>query len=103
MLGTKFYRAFKKFRFEHGMANYLPDTNDCDDAATDFRRGVNICHKPDAPFAVGEIWFKQRRGGLHAINVANIDGEGWKFIEPQAFKIVELTGEEIGSICFVRF
>jgi len=57
----------------------------------------------DGP-AIAEVWFKQDKGGHHAINAIIIGKKAQlRFFEPQTCRFLKLSDKERKSIYFVRF
>jgi len=108
-LQGKFYKAFREYLNEVAELGYWVAENwDCDDWAAEFRCHASKCHartrrNSGEGIAVGEVWYTQKKGGGHAINIAIVGGNKVIFIEPQTGKILRLTEGEKCSAWFVRF
>ena len=80
---------------------------DCDDFARTFAVWAvleNAQRTKDAEgIAVGELFYRRRDGGGHAINVAVLEDKKTLYIEPQTGRPIRLNKDEVGSIWFVRF
>jgi len=99
---------FREVSFHFGVNNYVPEVSDCDDFASRYRIGMQICRgrmMKGNPIAVCELWYEMRGGqGGHAINGIYVnDPAKLIFIEPQTCEEVDLTKNEMKSIWFVRF
>lgn len=78
--------------------------NDCDNFARAYAQSCEDCHaitagNTDEGLAVGQFYYHQDIGGVHAI-VAAITEKGLTFIEPQTGAVLKLTDKEI-STCFL--
>jgi hypothetical protein len=100
---------FVVFLNELGFTKWEKNNSDCDDfskAFTVFLKSYLKKLYPDvASPAVGEIYYMQKSGGAHAINIIALRGSGGVatigFFEPQLQRFVTLTKKEIESIYFV--
>ena len=100
---------FVVFLEELGFTKWEKNNSDCDDfskAFTVFLKSYLKKLYPDvASPAVGEIYYMQKSGGAHAINIIVLRGSGGVatvgFFEPQTQRFVRLTEKEIESIYFV--
>ena len=119
-LMDKYTEWFKTKQYKLGVQKFADEVNDCDDYSARYRVGAQILNArrlyknvlkqlvgmkmEPCPVAVGEVWYKTRIGGGHAINCAFIDDERTLvFIEPQTCSIVSLNQDELKSMFFVRF
>lgn len=93
-----------------GMSYYETDSNDCDDFARAFTlfckkefRNVSKINKGN--IAVGEFYYKQKKGINHAINFIIVLNEKKEkellFYEPQIKQFIKLSKEEIESCFFI--
>lgn len=91
---------------------YRAEQNDCDDdalmAMVAARRTYFESRKEKRPVALlfGEFHYTRIPGGPHAINcfISRQDGKfKLGFFEPQQWKMVQLTPEEVASCTFCRF
>lgn len=100
---------YLEFLRELGFTNWKKNNSDCDDFSKAFtvflKSYVKKAHPTVASPAVGEIYYTQRTGGAHAINIIvllNSDGSASiGFFEPQIQQFITLTQKEIQSIYFV--
>jgi hypothetical protein len=100
---------FVVFLDELGFTQWEKNNSDCDDFAKAFTVFLKSYLKklyPDvASPAVGEIYYTQKTGGDHAINIIVLRGPKGSttigFFEPQIQRFVTLTKKEIESIFFI--
>lgn len=112
-VSMSFSQALHKLQNALTIQKWLAEANDCDDFARVSAAFAQVLHTntPGRPegtaLAFGEFWYKQDKGGGHAINVVltGRDGEEKievKFYEPQTRKFVQLSEPEKLSAMMVR-
>lgn len=85
------------------LEKWVEENGDCDDKACLYSVLARICHAKTPGSAgtalpVGELWFTQKTGGGHAVNVAVTSDQGVVFIEPQIRKtVLRLHNDEKAS------
>ena len=100
---------FLEFLRELGFTSWEKNNSDCDDFSKAFtvflKSYVKKAHPTVASPAVGEIYYIQKSGNPHAINIIVLaSSKGLPligFFEPQDQRFVHLTKKEISSIYFV--
>lgn len=81
--------------------------NDCDNFARAYAQSCEDCHaitagNTDEGLAVGQFYYHQDIGGVHAI-VAAVTENGLTFIEPQTGAVLKLTDKEISTAFLCLF
>lgn len=100
---------FVEFLHELGFTKWEKNNSDCDDFSKAFtvflKSYVKKIHPTVASPAVGEIYYIQKNGTPHAINIivlSNYKGvTSVGFFEPQIQRFITLNNKEIESIYFV--
>ena len=100
---------YVEFLQELGFSKWEKNNSDCDDFSKSFtvflKSYVKKAHPTVSSPAVGEIYYIQKTGGAHAINIivlSNSEGSASiGFFEPQIQQFITLTPKEIESIYFV--
>lgn len=98
----EFASFFRQSLVALGASTYTAESGDCDDYAALYAALARLCHRrtpghAGAGLPVGVVWYPQRTGGGHAVNVAITSDAGVIFIEPQTQRQIELTPEECSS------
>jgi hypothetical protein len=87
--------------------SYSRDKNDCDDfavAATVFAKfSFDKTHKIQYSILIGEFHYVRADGENHALNIVIDENREVKFYEPQGWKEIYLSENEIKSCSFWRF
>lgn len=118
---TTFAAAHQVWIKSLGADGWISETNDCDDHARGAAFFASLLHSktpkaPEAGLAFGEFWYVRADGaGAHAINAAVVPTPrspravagkspfGLLFYEPQTFRLVTLTKQEIASCTGYRW